>query len=311
MARARDIGDADFFALFQQCSNWGRWGVDDQLGTLNYISPEKIREATSLVRDGVSISCALPLNTTPGPLNPTPVTHLMITASDVNPDGGSADYLAMGFHGTTVTHIDSLCHIFFQGSMYNGYPSSRVTSKGALVNSIDNARNGIVGRGVLLDIPRARGVDWLEPGEAILTEDLEHTEAKQGVRVGTGDILLVRTGRQAYANSGAAFPITNVNGSPTLNLAGLEWSTLPWMFQRQVAVLGGDNFSDVVPTGAPRLPFHAVGIAGMGMHLIDNAGLEDLAGACAARNRWEFLLTIAPLVLQKGTGSPVNPIAVF
>lgn len=311
MPGARPLSDADLFALFQQCSNWGRWGADDQLGTLNFITPEKIRSASALVREGVSVSCALPLNTVPGPLNPNPVTHLMITAGDINPDGGSADYIAMGFHGATVTHIDSLCHIFFQGLMYNARPASKVTSKGALANSIDNARHGIVSRGVLLDIPRSRGVDWLEPGEAILIEDLEYAEKAQGIRVESGDILLVRTGRHALAASGGAFPLTTVGGGPSQTLAGLEWSTLPWIFERQVAVLGGDNFSDVVPTGASRLPFHAVGIAGMGMHLIDNAGLEDLAAACASRGRWEFQLIVAPLVLEKGTGSPVNPIAVF
>src|SRR5262249_50444087 len=154
-------------------------------------------------------------------------------------------YIAMGFHGTTVTHIDSLCHIFFQGSMYNGYPASKVTSKGALFNAIDNAKHGIVSRGVLLDIPRAKNLPWLEPGEAILAGELQLAEARQNIRVETGDVLFVRTGRHAYAASGASFPITNENGSPTLNLAGLEWSTLPWMFERQVAVLGGDNFSDV------------------------------------------------------------------
>lgn len=314
MAQARPLSAAALDDLVAQCSNWGRWGPDDQRGALNFLRPEHVRRAAALVRDGVTVSCALPLATTPGPQNPFPVLHHMLGDGDLDNAAGSADWFALAPHGPTITHLDALCHIFYKGRMYNGLPASRVTVRGASAGAIDTVRGGIVGRGVLLDIPRLRGVEWLEPGEAITIDDLERAEKAEGVTVGEGDLLLIRTGRHARARAGMPPPPPIPGPVPMLPLAGLEWSTLPWLHARNIAMLGGDNYSDCTPSGfeAPQgLPIHIVGIVAMGLHLLDNADLEALAVACAERGRWEFQLIIAPLILERGTGSPVNPVAVF
>src|SRR5262245_18245126 len=168
-------------------SNWGRFGPEDQLGTLNLISAAKRVAAARLVQSGRSVSCARSLPTQPAPDNPTPVTHLMTgTASE----GWGGDYFAIAPHGFATSHIDALCHIFHEGKLYNGYPIERVTAHGALSLGIHELRDGIVTRGVLIDVPRLRGVDYLEPGAPIFPEDLEAC----GVDVEPGDVLFVRTG---------------------------------------------------------------------------------------------------------------------
>ncbi|MCL6647271.1 MAG: cyclase family protein [Chloroflexi bacterium] len=314
MPPARPLSPPTLAALFDQCRNWGRWGPADQRGTLNYLTPEQTRRATALVREGVTVSCALPLATTPDPHNPFPVLHHMLGDGDLEGATGSSDWFAVQPHGRSVTHLDALCHIFYRGQMYNGVPASQVTVRGAAANGIENVRTGIVGRGVLLDLPRWQGRGWLEPGEAITVENLERAEQQARVQVGEGDLLLVRTGQQARARSGAPSPPPLPGRFPLPPLAGLEWTTLPWLHERRIALLGGDTFSDCVPsgyTGAEGLPIHLVGIVAMGLHLLDNADLEALSEACAARGRWEFLLVISPLILERGTASPVNPLAIF
>ncbi|MDW8255276.1 MAG: cyclase family protein [Chloroflexota bacterium] len=313
MAHARPLSRTMLDDLVTRCSNWGRWGPDDQRGTLNFLRPEQVRRAAALVRDGITVSCALPLATRPGPQNPFPVLHHMLGDGDLENASGATDWFALAPHGSTITHLDALCHIFYQGRMYNGRSASMVTVRGAGAGAIDTVRDGIVGRGVLLDIPRQRGVQWLEPGEAITVEDLERAAAAEGVALEDGDLLLVRTGRHARARAGVP-PPPPPGPLPMLPLAGLEWTTLPWLHERKIALLGGDNYSDCVPSGfeGPQgLPIHTVGIVAMGLHLLDNADLEALAAACAERGRWEFQLIIAPLILEGGTASPVNPLAVF
>lgn len=299
----------EFQALFDRCSNWGRWGPDDERGTLNLITPEHTRRAAALVREGVSVSCAWPLNTVADIENSMPATHLMLRAGDVVesiPTRSTADYLAIAPHGTAHSHLDALCHIVWQGKIYNGRPASVVTSMGALKNAITIGAQGIVTRGVLLDIPLVKNVEWLEPGTPILPADLEAAEAAAGLRVGEGDVLLVRTGRHRRRQ---------VHGpwDATARLAGLHYSCAPWLRERGVAVLGCDGVSDYRPHDVEgvRLPMHTLTLVAMGMQLLDNQNLEDLAQACASRRRWEFMLVIAPLRLERGTGSPVNPIAVF
>jgi kynurenine formamidase len=210
----------------------------------------------------------------------------------------------------SITHLDALCHVFHNGRMYNDRPGSLVTSTGALANSIEIGEDGIVSRGVLLDIPRLGDRPWLEAGEAIYVEDLEAAEQAQGVRVEEGDILLVSTGRHKRRDAAGEkdFGVGDL-------LAGLHGSCLPWIRERGVALLGGDGVSDVVPTGwtgtGRRQPIHGIGIPGMGMQLIDNCDFGALSETCAELNTWEFLLTVAPLRLPQGTASPVNPIALF
>ncbi|MFN8534968.1 MAG: cyclase family protein [Dehalococcoidia bacterium] len=314
MAGPRPLSASQLDDLFKRCQNWGRWGSDDQRGALNFLHPEHARRAAALVQDGVAVSCALPLATTPSPHNPSPVLHHMLSDGDLPDATGSSDWFALGPHGSTITHLDALCHFFYQGKMFNGYPASLVTARGAAAGSIETVRGGIVGRGVLLDIARLRGVDWLEPGEAITIEDLTAAEVAAGLEVGEGDLLLVRTGRHARTRAGAPPPDPIPSPVPQSRLAGLEWTVLPWLHERRIALLGGDNYSDCTPSGLEQpqgLPIHIVGIAAIGLHLLDNADLEALGGACAERGRWEFQLTIAPLILERGTASPVNPIALF
>ena len=284
-------------------SNWGRFGDKDQLGTLNLITAEKRVAAAALVRSGRTVSCSRPLATEPGPHNPQPVRHLMLATVS---EGYGGDYFAMAPHGFAISHIDALCHIFHEGKLYNGYAAERVTAHGALDLGIQELRDGVVSRGVLLDAARVRGEDWLEPGEPIFVEDLERAESEAGLRVEPGDVLLVHTGRWRRHDAEGAWAAGE-------RLAGLDASCLPWLHERGVAALGGDGASDVLPSrieGVP-LPIHSVAIPTMGLHLIDNLELGDLADACVAEERWEFLLTLAPLVLKRGTGSPLNPIALF
>lgn len=307
--QARPVPAGEVDAMFQQLNNWGRWGADDQRGALNLISAAKLKQAASLVREGVSVSCSLPLNTTGGADNTSPVVHLMVAAGDIEGAGASFDYFAIAPHGIAHTHLDALCHVFYRGQMYNGFPASRVTSRGALANSIESGIDGIVSRGVLLDIPRLLGKQWLEPGETIYVEDLEAAEKAQRLEVQEGDILLVRTGR--HLRKASTGEIETREG-----MAGLHMSCMPWLRERGVALLGCDGVSDVRPSGLPAgpaslLPVHILTIAAMGIHLLDNAQLDDLAGVCSRYERWEFQLTLAPLRLLRGTASPVNPIAVF
>lgn len=306
---AREMSEAELDALFERTKNWGRWGTDDQRGALNYITPELSAAAAGMVKLGRTVSCALDLATQPGPGNPTPVAHYMTRAGDMDEHTSSGDYFAVASHGISITHLDALCHIFNRGLMYNGRPQSLVTSTGALANSIESGRDGIVGRGVLLDIPRLEGKPWLEPGDAIYVEDLEAAEAAQGVRVQEGDILLIYTGRHSRR---AEFPNEPV-GLAT-KLAGLHASTLDWIHERRVALLGCDGVSDVAPSGGSgiyRIPVHSIAIPGMGLHLLDNADFTELAATCAELSTYAFCLTIAPLRLARGTASPVNPIALF
>ena len=303
---------ADVDAMSQQLSNWGRWGAEDERGALNFITPDVSAAAAALVSEGVTVSCALELAKTPAADNPTPVMHFMTGAGDVSDQGrlrgleATGDGFMISPHGMANTHIDALCHILDQGKMYNGFPASDVLSTGAVRNSILAGEDGISTRGVLLDIARLKGVDWLEPGDGISVDDLEAAEAAQGVAVRSGDILLIRTGRDSRREAEGAWP-------PFNGLAGLLMETLPWIREREVAILGCDGVSDMIPSnieGSP-LPIHHIIITYMGVHLIDNARLGPLGDACAERNRWEFLLTIAPLRLVGGTASPINPIAMF
>jgi kynurenine formamidase len=297
------LSPAEVDAFHESLSNWGRWGDRDQLGALNLITPAKRAAAAALVRSGRTVSCARPLPTEPSAENPNPVVHLM---SGTATENYGADYFALAPHGFATSHIDALCHIFNDGKLYNGYPTTRVTAHGALELGIHELKNGVVSRGVLLDVPRVRGVAYVEPGEPIFVDDLEHAEAACGVRVEEGDVLLVHTGRWTYREAHGAWNARE-------RLAGLDASCLPWLRDRGVAALGSDGVSDVLPSriDGMALPIHTVAIVALGLHLIDNLELRDLAAACEAESRWQFLLTIAPLVLQRGTASPVNPIAMF
>jgi kynurenine formamidase len=204
------------------------------------------------------------------------------------------------------SHLDALCHVVSNGTIYNGFDKSEVRSDGAQKLSIMSGKDGLVSRGVLFDLPGLRGKDWLDPGERITRADLDAAEVRQGVKVEAGDILLVWTGRDARREALGPWPLTE-------GLAGLYADCLPWLKERDIAILGCDGVSDVIPSGieGSLQPIHEVIIASMGVHILDNLCLHRLAAECRSRNQYAFLLMLGPLRLERGTASPVNPIAVF
>jgi kynurenine formamidase len=302
-------------AWMRALSNWSRWGPDDELGTLNYITPERRRRAASLVREGVAVSCARPVRYDEPDIvhRHAPLSHFMLSSGEAAREDGSdsaSDAFVIGTHGLTLTHLDALCHISWRGQMYNGRPARLVTARqGATTLAIDALADGVVARGVLLDIPPTRGKEWLDFVEPICPADLEAAERRQGVRVEAGDVLFVRTGYLKRRAIEGAAPID----LSAIRYPGLQAACLPWLHERRVALLGGDTANDVRPSGYARLPnpIHEVGLVAMGLMLLCQASFEDLASACARFGRWEFQLVIGPLKLQYGTGSPVNPIAIF
>jgi kynurenine formamidase len=308
--RRAEVSKAEFRALFQAVSNWGRWGEDDELGTLNELTADRIVAAADLVRSGETVTLSHPLDTEKRLDNPEPAVHRMTLLPDVDVGSGTLrftmDYIGADYHHDTHSHIDALCHVAFDGALYNGKPSLSLTREGATVNAIDVVRNGLVGRGVLLDIPRLRGVPWLEPGEHVFPEDLESAELEEGVTVGKGDILLVRTGH--------ARRLTELGPWDTENAkAGLHPTTALFLAERRVAALGSDGNSDTAPTTTEEIlfPIHALTLNAMGLPLLDYLQFEDLVPVCERTGRWEFLFLGAPLRIVGGTGSPLNPIAIF
>jgi kynurenine formamidase len=291
---------AEFDAMFQQIKNWGRWGPDDQLGSVNLVTAAKRKQALGLARSGVSVSLAHNPITERADDNASPFEHTMLR-------GNSMDRYAVSYHGYAHSHIDALCHILYKDQTYNGYARADVnTDKGCTKLGIQNLKEGIVTRGVLVDIPRLRNVPYLEPGTAIYVEDLEAWEKKSGVKIASGDAMLVRTGRWARREKLGPW---NVGQSA----AGLHASVAPWIKARGVAFLGGDAAQDVVPSlvEGVALPIHTLMIPGLGMNLLDNQDLEALGDMAAKLNRWEFMLTIAPVPVTGGTGFPLNAIAIF
>jgi kynurenine formamidase len=307
------VSKAEFERLFQTVCNWGRWGPDDEKGTLNYIQPEHVRRAVGLVRVGRSVSMAVPINKVAGPDNPRPATHYMVQNFDIHSDLGepqfSTDFLASECHGDCHTHIDALCHIGYKGKLYNGKPVSAVTSRGSLIQDITAYAHGLLGRGVLLDIPRLRGVKWLEPGEAVTTEELEAAETAQGVRLGEGDIFVFRTGHHRRRLELGPWN----NGYDGEGKAGLSIETILWMHERKIAAFLPDGDGETVPSRVEGIayPIHALQIAAMGMACADSLQFEELVKVCEEEQRWEFLVVAAPLRLPGGTGSLFNPIAVL
>jgi len=298
----------------QSLSNWGRWGPDDQRGTLNLVTPEVTRQALGLATEGATVSCARRVTYEAAADSPLPPQHYMLGSGDgyrpgEGPDRQVArDYFGLVFHGHTITHIDSLAHFMWDGRLFNGVPAQRVsTAEGATSHSIDVAHPGIVTRGVLVDAPRLRGVELVERGDGVGLDDVERAEAQCGFRIQQGDVLLLRTGQLGHRDRTGPVDVANVGS------AGPLPELLPLVHERGVAVLGSDTGNDVMPSGYERFsnPVHQIGIVGMGLWILDNAWLDDLAAACQARGRWHFLISILPLRLSNATGSPVNPVAIF
>jgi len=291
---------AEFDELFKQVSNWGRWGKDDQLGSVNLITPAKRKQALALAKTGVSVSLAHNPLTERAEDNSNPFEHTMLR-------GNNMDRYAVSYHGYAHSHIDALCHILYKDQTYNGYPRAEVnTEKGCTKLGIDNLKQGILSRGILIDAPRLKGVEYLEPGTPLYAEDVEAWEKKAGVKIGAGDIVLLRTGRWTRR---AKLGPWNVGQSA----AGFHASIAPWFKARGVAIVGSDVAEDVVPSRVEgiALPLHTLLITAMGVNLLDNQDLEAVAETAAKLNRWEFMITVAPVPVTGGTGFPVNALATF
>ena len=299
--------------LARRVSNWGRWGAEDERGTLNFITPERVRRAAACVKRGAVFNLGLPLGADGpqigqgGRVNPLHIMTATEGRLSATPDGPryADDVIVMPLQ--CATQWDSLAHVYYGGQLYNGFPASNVTAAGAARDAIDRLGPGIVSRGVLLDLARTRGVDRLAPGLAIAPADLEAAEHAQGVRVESGDVLLVRTGHLSV------FTCDRDRVGYMRQMPGLGISCVEWLHARQVAAVASDtNAVEVIPFEDPSvpLPLHALCIRDMGLTLGEMFDLDALAADCAADGAWEFLFSAPPLRVTGGVGSPVNPLAV-
>jgi len=290
--------------------NWGRWGDDDELGTLNLITPDVQRAAAALVHDGHTISCARSVDTKPGPANPYPARHMVA----MQESGAMCDHLSLFIHGFTETHLDALCHLpVVEGAdTWNGRTLDQYGMPTDHHGTIDFWRDGIVTRGVLYDIPRLRGTEFVTPGAPVHGWELADAAAAEGVTPQPGDAVLIRSGHGPYHASTGERPgfgsAAGVHASCIEFLHDTEASMLVW--DMQDAPIADQGFPS--PRNLPMaLHVHHILIPYMGMPILDNADFEALAPACAAANRWAFQFVVAPLVIPRGTGSPVNPLAIL
>jgi len=299
--------------------NWGRWGVNDQRGTLNYITPEKSRQALALVKDGVNVSLQHFVQWEPS------LESWRFAPAERWHTGTGLDAFSFSTHDGTLSHMDAICH--YAGDrdspstrtpggervIFNGYPfevDAWGVSMRAMVGcrnmSIEQMGTAYVTRGVLMDIAELKGVDWLEPTTPIFIEDLEEWERRAGVRVGPGDALLVRTGRWAKTEAEGPWDYSRAG-------AGLHASVLPWLHERGVAVLVGDAANDVQPSGVDGSfrPVHQVGMLVLGLAFVDNGYLEHVSREAKQRQQWEFAVVWQTWPIQGGTASPFNALAIF
>lgn len=311
--------DDELIALYARVNNAGRWGADDELGTLNHITPERRKAAAALVRVGRTVSLALPLASRPAPHLGAFLEHTMEYGR--SPLATSAgDHIALDVHQPAATHLDCVSHLAgYDGRVYNDRRFDDVAQPGGLTHgSVFVQREGIFTRGVLLDLAAAQGVAHLQPAHAITAAELDAAERHAGVHVSAGDALILRVGAEALDAKGR-IPLRPGPGPDAIE----------WMHQREISVYGGDAADHIgqlgaslfgrerpadepedPPTRVP-LPMHQIGIPAMGLILLDQCAVEDLAAACAELRRYEFLFVAAPLAIPGGTGSPVNPLAIF
>lgn len=286
-------------------SNWQRWGADDELGSLNLITTQTRIAAASLVKSGVSVSMAHEVLTEAAADNNSPYEHEM-TAVGSSPGPWSGDSIGVTYHGYAHSHLDALCHRFHEGKMYNGYPESEVTSAGCGKLAITAFENGVFGRGILIDMAAFKGQEWLELDAAITDADLTAWERDSGVSIRSGDVVLIRTGRWARREALGPWNVAAES-------AGLHASAAQWFKDKNISLIGSDVALDAFPSGVQSYthPVHLMFLVAMGTPIFDNLDLEALASEANRQNRWEFLFTTAPLKIEGGTGSPLNPIATF
>ncbi len=299
-----EVTEATVDQWMMDLSNRGRWGDDDELGTLNLITSEHRVRAAGLVSSGLSVSLSHDYLKERAEDATSPFGHQLLGS----PQGGFlSDRYTIAYHGYAHSHMDALCHYSSDGLMYNGISRETVDlEEGCVKLGITNVKQGIVTRGILMDIALLKGVEYLEPGTPIYVEDLEAWEAEAGVRVGPGDVVFVRSGRWARRAQEGPWATGRL-------AAGLHASVAPWLKERGVAMLGSDYTNDVYPSGVQGVvqPIHLLTLVSMGLWLFDNLDLEAVAEAAADEGRWEFMFVAAPLAVQGGTGSPLNPLAIF
>jgi kynurenine formamidase len=301
----------EFETLARSVSNWGRWGADDERGTLNFITPETIAQAAALAKTGRVFNLSVPVGRD-GPqtnvrrLNPL---HFMTEVNTPLAFGGpmrvSDDFIAL--YAQSGTQWDALAHVSYGGRLYNDVPADSVTSGGASALSIDAVTPGVVGRGVLIDLARAGGVDWLPAAHEVTAAELDRAVASQNVEVRSGDILLIRTGWRAFLDS---------SGSRADFMAsepGLGTDTVRWLHEHEVAAVCTDNYGvEAIPgeDGWPPMALHMILIRDMGMALGELFDLEELARDCARDSTYEMLFVASPLRITAGVGSPTSPVAI-
>ena len=300
----------DFQRAMQELSNWGRWGEDDELGQANFITQEKRIAAARLVREGITVSLAHDVVQEDAVDTSAYLNREVISVSPT----GAADKLEYtgSYHGTIHSHLDSLdCHIMYEGKGYNGLGYEEVeAADGCPRGSIHAHRNGVITRGVLFDatlLPGRATLDgWLEPGTPITYEDLEILEEIQGIRVQPGDVILLHTGRWIRREALGAWPISD-------GVAGYHADVAYFLKDRGVAMIGHDMFNDVSPSGVGNisLPLHSLALVSLGVSIFDNLDFTEVAELAKQLGRYEFLFMASPLRIQKGMGSPLNPIAMF
>ena len=327
MKEATPVAEPTIDTVLAYCerhSNWGRWGPDDERGTLNLVTPDMVRNAAQLVRKGMPISLALPFDEhgpQTGGLGRFNPIHLMIRdGADAVAGTSIRDFYGgvdKHFRGTddiiimplqSGTQWDALGHVVYHETIYNGYSADQVSSKGAMRGDVTQAANGMVGRGVLLDIPRTLGVDWLEPGRAITADDLDRASAFGGVDVGRGDFVFIRTGAMARVESDGAWGDYAGGDAPGLGLGSIDW-----IAERDIAAIATDTWGlEVRPneTADVAQPLHIVFIVYMGLWLGEIFHFEALADDCAGDGVYEFMFCGPPLPFSKAVGSPLNPMAI-
>lgn len=302
--KRRFPSEEELDALFDEVNNAGRWGPDDELGTLNFITREKRVAAASLVQQGRAMSIARDLDTIQSDNNPAPVRHTMCYQSHY--PIGCVDAVVIDMHGFAMTHLDAVAHVYRDQDVYNGRLAADVTSPGGLTfGDILVQQDGMFTRGVLLNIAAVRGVDWLEPDDGVYAADLVAAEERQGIKVESGDCIFVYTGLQKREA---------VEGPENLGQrVGIMPDALKWMHEREISVYSGDCV-DAFPnpySARYAIYFHAISLAAMGLILLDIPALEPLLEVCEELDRSDFLLSMSPLRLKGGTGCPVNPTAIF
>lgn len=304
-ASEQPVTKAQFERWMAELSNWGRWGKDDQLGAANLFTAEKRRSAVALVTVGTTVSLAHDVIMSKAADAPNPYVLKMTVNIDRQ---NSTDRFDIDYHGGTFTHLDALCHVAYKDKLYNGFPfQETVTKDGCSKMGITALKDGIVTRGVLLDIPRLKNKPFLEPGTRVNREDIEAWEKYAGLRIGAGDAMLLRTGR--WARRAQVGP----GGS-----SGWDASFLPFLKDRDIGLLGADTAHEAgaipgvtLPSGGSYPVIHRFAIVARGMNLLDNLDLEALAETASRLKRWEFMLIVSPPRVPGGTGSPINPIAMF